>query len=261
MPPLTDPAALWAQTSFCTCAYLSEHSGVRRRLVRRALTTWTPLLDLPFNERVFIDDHSPGQGALQVLEASGLRERFEHATYAVEAHPPHSNFGIVASYAAARGPFVVHLDDDVQVRGTPENLRKFLESALAILASDERILGINILTLPSDAAEDYVPAQPAAAHPGYAHPVRYFGTAASIIRQSLLDRVSSADIRGYGAQQPAFWEVLVSTGEGRGVGDFLVAPQPTPFVIPKDAWLFSSTAKVSWLGAAKYFLLKRLGRA
>ncbi|MEH2275942.1 MAG: hypothetical protein V7K40_14430 [Nostoc sp.] len=45
---------LWQKTSFSTCSYIKSLRDYRPVIVRRAIQSWTKLLELPFAEKIFL---------------------------------------------------------------------------------------------------------------------------------------------------------------------------------------------------------------
>jgi len=245
----------WSKLGFSTCSYLHTLRGPRARIVRHALGTWGGLLSLPFQRRVFLDDQSPDCNAIRNLAAAGCLTAFDGVHYCSFAHPPHSNFGIVLSYELTDTPYILHLDDDVEVTGAVNASRAFVEEALHVLDTDPAILGINLLTLTDVAFDTQGLWKPDAPYDGpgggpFAHPKAYFGTCASLIRRELLDVVGLDAIRGWGAEQPAHWERLVS----RDPGAFLVSTAPTPFSVSQASFFDKSTTDRTWRQRARFRL-------
>lgn len=72
---------------------------------------------------------------------------------------------------------------------------------------------------------------------GYSHPRKYYGTAASIIRRELLDRVPLEQIVSWGSNQPANWEKLVTNS----TKNFATGPLKTPFESSLASQYFQAT--------------------
>lgn len=230
------------RVAFSTCSYLKATRSSRARIVKNALETWEDLLDLEFCRRYFIDDRSPNCAATNTLLMTSVASKFDEIQYTPFDHPPHSNFGIVYSYDIADTCYVLHLDDDVQVRGSKKEILDTIANAVEIMDNDEEILGINLLTLDrSDGGQD--PWKPKhvysrAPESGFGHPAKYFGTCSSIIRRSLLKNMTLDDVISHGNAQPSYWERIVT----RDVKQFLVAQCPTPFFVDQEAWSVTATA-------------------
>lgn len=224
--------------SFTACSFLKPGGTSRRRLLRKTLATWRNLLDLPFAERIFLDDRSPDSAATRLLEEIGLAGKFDQVRYQDTPHPPHSNFGIVGSFELGSSPYLLHLDDDVKVSGPPGKLHAYIEQVLRILSGHPEILGINLLELNPgrQGFRDWAQGEPYGTS-GLYHPHKYFGTCASIIRRELLARGDFRQILGWNENQPGNWEVLVT----RDTREFLVAPPGSPFSISLNSLLFQST--------------------
>lgn len=237
---------LWSRLSLNCCSFLRSSLGPRAWVVRSAMKTWKALVPLPFQRRIFLDDRSKDCLGIRMLAGVGLLENFEEVRYQNVAHPPHSNFGIVQVLTMGDSEYIMHLDDDVHLSGTGDEIRDWITAALRVLAQDESLMGINLLRDASASAWGGV--EKYAADERFAHPRQYFGTAASIIRRTLLDKVSIDQINAWGAQQPDVWERLVSDNPRR----FLVARQPSPFVIQESAWLVTATSDVFNLHSLKW---------
>jgi hypothetical protein len=228
--------------AFTTCSYIKDTVSVRAKMVRKVLASWTELLQLPFAEKIFLDDQSPGRAALKVLDATSLREKFSRVQYHEVKHPPHSNFGIVASMCLASTPYIFHLDDDVFMTTTGEKCREFLELALRLMEDDSSIMGCNILQYDeSRHGLQWSPGESYARFPTWAHPRQYYGTAASLIRRELLERVGFEQLMAWGEKQPAHWEKLV----GADPKEFLIPRADTPFSSLESAYFYSATSETS----------------
>lgn len=224
-----------------TCSYLSELNGPRAKLVRQAFLSWHDMLGLPFSDRIFLDDHSPDQSALKMLDQCGLKHKFNTVEYETSAHPLHSNFGIVKSLSMANTEYIMHLDDDVLVAASADKCRRYIDSALNTLERDRSLMGFNLLTLePGFHGEDWLPGVPYDRSKNLCHPKRYYGTAASIIRRRLLDRVNYQQIVAWGATQPSNWEKLVTYSST----EFLTGELTTPFRAPPHSYYFKATARI-----------------
>lgn len=228
---------LFSKTSFCTCSYLKSLRNRRASLVRNALKSWDEFLEIPFTERIFLDDGSPNINGIQLLKSSNVIHKFDEVKYNTLLHPPHSNFGIVNSMALCKGEYILHFDDDINVTGSYEECLNLLERGIDILDKDESILGINLLNMPREFEKNWFPDQDYSGSGIFAHPKKYFGTAACLIKKKLLEKVSLTDIIEWGSQQPDIWEILVSDD----VSSFLIAKDSTPFGLDLDAWVYQST--------------------
>ena len=243
----TNTSQLFSKTSFCTCCYLSSLSNYRASLVRNAIKTWEQFLELPFGEKVFLDDASPDINGIRLLKQTNTLNKFDNVSYNTLIHAPHSNFGILSSMEICRSEYILHLDDDIKVTASYEDCRKFLEAALEALEKDENLLGINLLTMPNEFDKNWFPGNDYSGSDIFAHPKKYFGTAACLIKRKLLERVSLADIINWGEKQPHTWEVLVSDD----AASFLVSKVTTPFGLDLDAWVHHSVTNKSWRGIKK----------
>jgi hypothetical protein len=243
---------LLRKTSFCTCSYLKSLRNRRADIVRDAIQSWDKFLELPFAEKIFLDDGSPDINGIKLLKSSNIIHKFNDVKYNTLVHPPHSNFGIVTSMSFCRGEYILHFDDDINVTDSYEHCFDLLERSLDVLDKDENILGINFLTMPSQFEKDWFPDKDYSKNNSFAHPKKYFGTAACLIRKKLLEKVGLIDIVNWGAQQPDMWERLVSDD----ASSFLVAKAPTPFGLELDSWVYQSTSTVS-LRLIKYELQKK----
>jgi hypothetical protein len=230
--------------------------------VADALGTWSPLLDLPFAERIFVDDGSPDALGLATLCRTGLHRSFDTLLFNAREHPPHSNFGIVECLTAARTPLVVHLDDDVTVRGSTDRIVEYVEECLTVIAADPRILGVALLSYDGTPAvwrPDKPYTRDARSAPSFAlaHPKMFFGTAACVIRRELVDRYPLEQIYA-GGEQTLNWERLVSADPE----EFLVDCATSPFSVVEAAWKHRATyrwsAKAALRGHART-VKRRLG--
>ena len=243
---------LLSKTSFCTCSYLKSLRNRRADIVRDAIQSWDKFLELPFAEKNFLDDGSPDINGIKILKLSTNLNKFSEVRYNTIIHPPHSNFGIINSMALCKGEYILHLDDDIRINGSQEDYINVIEKSLALLAQDEKILGINLLTMPSQFDNNWFPGKDYYESDDFAHPKKYFGTAACLIKKKLLEKVSLTDIISWGEQQPDVWEILISDD----VSSFLVTKVPTPFKVDIDTWAYSSTSELK-LKIIKYELGKR----
>jgi hypothetical protein len=223
----------------------------RTRLVAAAERTWANILDLPFAERIFIDDGSPGALGTATLCSTGLHRAFDRIEYNARQHPPHSNFGIIESLSVPRTRFILHIDDDIRVSGSRSELQSYLGECLTILARDPAISGINILTFPESLAV-WAPFAPYESDPRVdpavklSHPKKFFGTAACVIRAELLDRYPRERVYADG-EQTLNWERLVSTEPT----EFLVDCVSSPFSVDPSAYKQRATYRWSARRALK----------
>jgi glycosyltransferase involved in cell wall biosynthesis len=217
------------------------------------MQSWENLLELPFVEKIFLDDGSPDINGIKALKLSLNLNKFNEVRYNTIIHPPHSNFGILSSMTLCRGEYILHIDDDIYITGSYQDYISIIEKSLNVLEQDKNILGINLLTMPSEFDKRWFPGKDYSSSDDFAHPNRYFGTAACLIKRKLLEKVSLADIRNWGQQQPEVWEILVSDD----VSSFLVTKVPTPFGLDLDAWVYQSTSGIN-LRLIKYELKKIL---
>ena len=209
-------------------------------MVERTFESWCDFLQLPFREKLFLDDHSPGLGALRLLEKSGALGFFTEVRYQTLAHAPHSNFGIVACLEMASTPYIVHLDDDVFVTTTAEECRSYIQAMIDVMERDSSILGGNLITMdPAIHQAEWLPGEPYNRDMAWSHPGKLFGTAACILRRELLLRVPFSQIVQWDSNQPAFWENLVSYTPR----EFITGPLNTPFGSVRTASFDSSTAQ------------------
>lgn len=228
--------------TFSTCSYIKNISGVRGRMVKSAISSWAEMLQLPFAEKIFLDDQSPNSAALSLLDACAMREKFSRVLYHDVKHPPHSNFGIVASMRLATTPLILHLDDDVFATGTADECRSFIELAARLMEADPSILGCNMLTVDKHIhGTEWQPGETYDRFPAWSHPQKYFGTGACLVRRELLQRVAFEQLMSWGAAQPATWEQLVTNSPA----EFLTGPLKTPFGSRDSAFLYSATANAS----------------
>ena len=248
---------LWQKTSFSTCSYIKSLRDYRALIVRRAIQSWAKVLELPFAEKIFLDDSSPDLNGIKLLQSSNQINRFDCVRYNTMSHPPHSNFGILISLNFCKSDYIFHLDDDIQIVGTHQDCINILEHGLTILNEDKNILGINLMHVDRSAGGKWGPSKDYFGSDVFSHPIQYFGNSASLIRRELLEVVSLNKIFNWGKKQPTNWEELVSNSDE--TSSFLVAKVGTPFTVDNDAWLFKSTFRVSTLETYKYFLLKKLG--
>ncbi|MEH2297420.1 hypothetical protein [Nostoc sp.] len=248
---------LWQKTSFSTCSYIKSLRDYRPLIVRRAIQSWAKVLELPFAEKIFLDDSSPDLNGIKLLQSSNQINRFDCVRYNTMSHPPHSNFGILISLNLCKSDYILHLDDDIEIVGTHQDCIKILEHGLTILNEDKNIMGINLMHVDTSTGGQWGSSKDYFGSDVFAHPIQYFGNSASLIRRELLEVVSLNKIFNWGKKQPNNWEELVSNSDD--TSSFLVAKVGTPFTVDKDAWLFKSTFSVSTLERYKYFLLKKLG--
>lgn len=248
---------VWDRTSFCTSSYISDLRGKRSNLVSRSIQTWKPLLQLPFHESVFLDDLSPSCNAIQLLRSTDMLHAFDEVHYQTAHHPPHSNFGIVASMNLCNGSYVLHIDDDVIVDQSVASCRQYISKMLSILEYDRDLHGISFLTQSSITHDEWTPHKPYSKdNLGlFAHPKKYFGTAACLIRKSMIDYIPFEQILDWGKEQPANWEQLVSVDPSM----FLVNTTPTPFQVDDEAWTTRATDDNSISGRCRRIIseLKR----
>jgi hypothetical protein len=235
----------WCDVSLSACSYVGRPRSRRARLVASAVATWAPLLALPFAERVFVDDGSPHALGLATLCRAGVHRSFDRLLFNAREHPPHSNFGIVECLTAARTPLIVHLDDDVAVRGPAERVAAYVGECLAVMAADPDILGMALLSYagtPAVWGPDRPYARDARPAPSFelAHPKLFFGTAASVIRRELLERYPLERLYADGEQR-LNWERLVSSDPA----EFLVDCSSSPFSVDPAAWKHRATYRWS----------------
>lgn len=233
---------LFNKTSLCVCSYMKSLRSHRASLVRGAVQTWDKFLELPFAEKIFLDDCSPEVNAIRLLKASDNFSKFDCVRYNTVVHPPHCNFGTLFSMSLCQGEYILHIDDDIRITASPEECLEFVERSIDVLDKDENILGINILTMPNEFDKNWFPGQDYRGRDDFAHPNKYFGSAASLIRKKLLDRVGLTDIINWGTQQPDVWEKLIS----HDPSSFLVSKVPTPFGLDLDAWVYPSVTLNKW---------------
>jgi hypothetical protein len=253
------PTFDWRDVSLSTCSYIGRSTSRRASLVTRALETWPSLLALPFAERIFVDDGSPHALGLATLCRTGLHRSFDRLAFNSREHRPHSNFGIVECLTAARTPLIVHLDDDITIRGDTERVAGYLGECLTVMAADPSILGMALLTYENTPAvwgpgDAYV--RDARTTPSFelAHPKRFFGTAASVIRRELLERYPLERLYADRDQQ-LNWERLVSNDPT----EFLVDCASSPFEVDPAAWKHRATYRWSAKSELRSFarLIKR----
>ncbi|MEH2446552.1 MAG: hypothetical protein V7K18_12425 [Nostoc sp.] len=248
---------LWQKTSFSTCSYIKSLRDYRPEIVRRAIQSWVKLLELPFAEKIFLDDSSPDLNAMKLLQSSNQINHFDSVRYNTISHPPHSNFGILISLNLCKSDYILHLDDDIQIVGTHQDCINILEHGLTILNEDKNILGINLMHVDRSAGGQWGPNKDYFGSDVFSHPIQYFGNSACLMRRELLEVVSLKEILNWGKEQPSNWEELISTSDN--TSSFLVAKVGTPFTVDNDAWLFKSTFRVSTWETYKYLLLNKLG--
>ena len=171
-----------------------------------------------------------------------MRDKFSRVEYNQVKHPPHSNFGIVASMQMATAPFILHLDDDVFVKSSAAQCREFIELAAGLMADNPSILGCNMLTIDKHIhGSEWWPDKPYNRFPTWSHPQKFFGTSACLVRRELLQRVTFEQLMAWGSAQPATWEQLVT----KSPAEFLTGPLQTPFRSSDSAFLYSATEKAS----------------
>lgn len=248
---------LWQKTSFSTCSYIKSLRDYRPEIVRRAIQSWVKLLELPFAEKIFLDDSSPDLNAMKLLQSSNQINHFDSVRYNTISHPPHSNFGILISLNLCKSDYILHLDEDIQIVGTHQDCINILEHGLTILNEDKNILGINLMHVDRSAGGQWGPNKDYFGSDVFSHPIQYFGNSACLMRRELLEVVSLKEILNWGKEQPSNWEELISTSDN--TSSFLVAKVGTPFTVDNDAWLFKSTFRVSTWETYKYLLLNKLG--
>jgi hypothetical protein len=239
------PVLDWRDVSLSACSYIARPRSRRAKLVANALGTWAPLLDLPFSERIFVDDGSPNALGLATLYRTGLHRSFDTLVFNARTHPPHSNFGIVECLTAAQTSLIVHLDDDVVVRGAPAHVARYLDECLTVMAADPSILGMALLSsedIPAVWGPNEAYARDARQAPSFelAHPKLFFGTAASVIRRELLERYPLEQLYADGDQK-LNWERLVSGDPA----EFLVDCSSSPFTVEPAAWKHRATYRWS----------------
>jgi hypothetical protein len=199
---------------------------------------------------------SPDFTASRLFQKLNLADKFDRFQYTTPSHPPHSNFGIVGTLSLATTPYILHLDDDVSVVASAATCFDWIDRCIRIMDADSSIHGIYLGRV-GKAGTEFDPWAPGKPYPtsygeGFHHPTQLFGTTASIIRRELLDRVGIAQIREWGANQPDYWENLVSEKPE----NFLMNINPTPFFAAKDTYFFKSTQNRSLLSTLRYFLKK-----
>jgi hypothetical protein len=226
-------------------------------MVLGAFSTWADLLDLPFAEKIFLDDRSPECGGLKLLASAQLLDKFTRAEYCTVKHPPHSNFGIVASMRLATTPYIMHLDDDVYVSGTPDDCKRAIDRAVHMMEQDPAIMGVNLLSLdPSFHGQEWLKGEPYGEQSGLFHPRKYFGAAASVIRRELLERVPFAQLMAWGENQPGVWEALVTNSPR----EFIAGTQDGLFSVKRTSYFFSATNEISTRVRFQYLARARLRR-
>ncbi len=226
--------------AFCACSFIRSASGRRARMVERTFRSWCDFLQLPFREKLFLDDQSPNFAALHLLQKSGALSSFTEVRYQTLAHTPHSNFGIVACLEMASTPYIVHLDDDVFVTTSASECLSYIQGMIDVMERDSSILGGNLITMdPAFHREEWLPGEPYKQNPAWSHPRKLFGTGACVLRRELLQRVPFSRILEWNSNQPAFWEVLVS----HTPREFITGPLDTPFDSVRTAFFDSSTAQ------------------
>jgi hypothetical protein len=60
----------------CTCSYLKSLRNRRADIVREAIQSWDKFLELPFAEKIFLDDGSPDINGIQILKLSTNLNKF-----------------------------------------------------------------------------------------------------------------------------------------------------------------------------------------
>ncbi|MEH2310975.1 MAG: hypothetical protein V7K35_06020 [Nostoc sp.] len=248
---------LWKKTSFSTCSYIKSLRNYRSVIVGRAIQSWAKLLELPFAEKIFLDDSSPDFNAMKVLQSSNQINHFDSVRYNTRSHPPHCNFGQVISLNLCKSDYIFHLDDDIQIVGSHQDCINLLEHGLTILNEDKNIMGINLMHVDRSAGGKWRPNKDYFGSDVFSHPFQFFGNSGCLIRRELLEVVSLEEIFNWGKKQPAGWEELISNSDN--TSSFLVAKVATPFTVDNDAWLFKSTSRVSTGETYKYLLLQKLG--
>ncbi len=240
-----------AQVAFSTCSYLTSTRSPRARIVKEALETWDGLLDLGFCRRFFVDDRSPSCSATNALLMTSVSSKFDDIRYTPFCHPPHSNFGIVYSFDIADAPYILHLDDDVKVRGSRQKLLQTIQQAVELMDNDSNLLGINLLTLdkPDESQKQWKPKLDYSRDPSnsFAHPAKFFGTCASLIRRDLLNKMTLDEVISLGDAQPAGWEESVS----HDTKQFLVSQSTTPFFVDQEAWSVTASSSFGLRKQAK----------
>ncbi|MBP5976993.1 hypothetical protein HW132_30805 [Brasilonema sp. CT11] len=228
---------LWQKTSFCTCSYLKSLDNERASIVRRAIESWDKILELPFAEKIFLDDSSPDFNGMKILQSSNQINNFDCVRYNTMTHPPHCNFGTLLSLNLCKSDYILHIDDDQKIVGTHQDCINILEHGLSILHEDKNILGINLMHIDVSTGK-WSPSKNYLGSDIFSHPTQYFGSSSCLIRRELLDVVSLKDIFNWGKEQPANWEELVS----KDTSSFLVAKVGTPFTIENDVFVYKSTS-------------------
>ncbi len=254
---MSDDSSFLQPIAFSTCSYLKRRPGERAKMVFEAISTWKGLLNLPFAEKIFLDDRSAEFGGLRLLASTQLLDRFTRAEYCTVKHPPHSNFGIVRSLELASTPYIMHLDDDVYVSGTSDECRRLIDTAIHVMEQDPAIMGFNLLRLdPSFHGEQWLKGEPYGKQTGLFHPKKYFGTAACLIRRTLLERVTFSQLELWGESQPGVWEALVTTDPRQ----FITGTSESPFYVKRTSYFFNATSEISTRVRFQYLAKSRLKR-
>jgi len=230
---------IWKKVSFCACSYIRTRWSRRTTIVENAMRTWHALLNLPFAEKIFLDDNSPNFNGLKILNKCKILENFDEIRYNSLKHAIHSNFGIVKSMSFCKHDYILHIDDDIKIIGSTQECFDYINKALQILDKDKSIIGINILSLTAITLPEWCGGRDYYEGGDYAYTNKYFGTAACLIRKQLLEDVGLDDVMNMGEHQRCSYEVLVS--DAKKSTSFLVAKTQTPFVIENSAWKFSTT--------------------
>lgn len=258
---MNEHAGFLKPIAFATCSYLKSRPGDRAPMVFGAISSWKDMLDLPFAEKIFLDDRSPQCGALRLLASTNLLEKFTRAEYCATAHPAHCNFGYIGAVQLATTPYVLHLDDDVYVTGSRQQCKEIIDLAIRVMEEDRTIMGFNLLNLdPSFHAKEFLPGEAYRKDLGLYHPRKLFGNAVSIIRRDILERIPYSLLLERGENQLGGWENEVSVN----TREFLVGDRPTPFEVESTSYFFSSTSEISRRGRVAYLVRakvrKLLGR-
>ncbi|MFN6563186.1 MAG: hypothetical protein RMY28_025800 [Nostoc sp. ChiSLP01] len=235
---------LWQKTSFSTCSYLKSLRDSRASFVHSAMQSWDKILELPFAEKIFLDDSSPDFNGMKILQLCNQINHFDCVRYNTMKHPPHSNFGILISLNLCKFDYILHIDDDIQIVGTHQDCINIIEHGLTILNEEKNILGINLIDISVSDGGRWGPSKGKnySGSDVFSHPTKFFGNAASLMRREILEVVTLKDIFNWGEEQPDNWEELVSNSND--TSSFLVAKVGTPFTVNKDTWLFSSTSRL-----------------
>ncbi|MEH2351726.1 hypothetical protein [Nostoc sp.] len=186
------------KTSFSTCSYIKSSRDYRTLIVCRAIQSWAELLELPFAEKIFLDDSTPDLNRIKLLQSSNQMNRFDCVRYNTRSHPPHCNFGTVISLNLCKSEYIFHLDDDIQIVGTHQDWINILEHGLTILNEDKNILGINLMHVDRSAGGQWGPGKDYFGSDVFSHPVQYFGSSGCLIRKKLLEIVSLEEIFNWG---------------------------------------------------------------